>query len=274
MAPSKKKKKAASNPARGFATTSTASKPKHDDSNGPEIKAESVVGNQHVDDQGSGSIISVHNVTESVPEKALHELSPEELEIQLETSNLQMLVESYGEKSKKDTARQTSRLQTERRLLRSQADRLSVHQWLPTEILQIIGALLEPQIPSKESFRAIPELSSVASNLSEDDLLNKLWTLKRLLPQLGFSEVNTRSALRHLLIKRKCFEAQTSVTNKDSVWGLDECLDWLALTCEAEDLPSFDFHDERSGRAFEYQRSGALAEAGKWNGMNICYSVW
>ena len=78
-----------------------------------------------------------------------------------------------------------------------------------------------------------------AQNVTKDDLVAKMWTLKCLLPQLGFSEEQTRLALVQLLKNRRGGTSQTFPFTKDSIWGLDECLDWLALTYGAEDLPPY-----------------------------------
>ena len=125
MAPNKKKKKPASNPARGFATTSTASKTKEQDVD--EVEQEDGWGASGqsaklVSEEGS---VLTNGGPTIKPEKALQDLSPEELELQLENSSLQILVDTYRKKTEKDAFRQASRLQTERRVLRSQAEHLS-----------------------------------------------------------------------------------------------------------------------------------------------------
>ena len=132
----KKKKKAPANPARGFATTSIQSKSRTDqtpvdsaDVSGvatPSTKPETPTAPGESDTKGS-----------EVPskERELHELSPGELESQLETAELQQVVEKHAAKVRKETSRQVSRLQTEKRLLRGNADFLSLRGWLPDELM-------------------------------------------------------------------------------------------------------------------------------------------
>ena len=79
MAPDRKKKKPASNPARGFATTSTASKSKIE-----EVSAESAeIANQAQKQptESEGQTRQGYAPSDQVPaEKQISEFSPEELE--------------------------------------------------------------------------------------------------------------------------------------------------------------------------------------------------
>ena len=260
MAPNKKKKKPASNPARGFATTSTASKPKHDEAKelegGVELGNSSILASSATAEEPSQTKCTSRGESE----KELNELTPEELESRLEDSGLQILVESYGEKTKKNVSRQLSRLQTEKRLLRSQAEHLSIRQWLPPEIMQIITDLQQAQVNSKGDLQANSNSIRSTFHFSEDDLLIKLWTLKRLLPPLGFSQQRTDLALRHLLTLMDNPGAQSISSGKESTWGLDECLTWLALDCEQADLPRFDDRDGRSNGFVDQKHSGSMTD--------------
>lgn len=261
MAPSKKKRKPASNPARGFATTSTVSKAKVNDvvENDEETETEEL-------EQGAANVL-IHQVGDNV-EKALHELSPEELEKQLEESTLQVFAETYGNKIKKEASRQTTKLQTERRLLRTQAEPLDTRQWLPPETTQLVLNLLEPldakQSKSDESDNS-PDSKQGVAYLSDDDLLIKLWTLRRLLPQLGFSLAVTHLALRHLLGKMNNLDPKSLPAAKDSVWGLEECFSWLALVFKPEDLPTLEAKDAQKlpGKSRNFKGATVVAEAGK-----------
>ena len=255
MAPSKKKKKPASNPARGFATTSTASKPKYD-------RTEELDSNVQIDESGTPAVLSTAvsstrpgQSSSREPEKALCELTPEELESQLEESTLQLLVENQGEKTKKDVSRHVARLQTEKRLLRSQAEYLHIRQWLPPEIMQIITSLLQAQEDGNSHLPSKTDTSKAAPQLSEDELLIKLWALKRLLPLLGFSEQRTDLAIRHVLTLMKTSGPQNLSSGKDTVWGLDECLAWLALNSGPTDLSLFDSRERQSHCSADTKRS-------------------
>ncbi len=266
MAPNKKTKKLASNPARGFATTSTVSKAKlnHVVENDEEPKAED---SGLTKPEQKPAKVSGHELGNNV-EKALHELSPEELEKQLEESTLQLFVETYGNKVKKETSRQLCKMQTERRLLRAHAEPLPTHQWLPPEIVQLIINLLDSsntkQSRSDESDSALDPKQGVA-NFSDDDLLVKLWTLRQLLPQLSFSLSVTILALRHLLGKLNYLDPKCLSPAKDSVWGLEECLSWLALVVKPEELPRLEPQDAQKlpGRGRKFKGASIVAEAGK-----------
>lgn len=265
MAPNRKRKKPPPNPARGFATTSTASKPKSQDVHDSEHLALSKQNDEAADALLEDGGVRLRRGPVNEPEKELQDLTPEELEIQLEESSLQILLESYGEKSKKDISRQVTRLQTERRLLRSQAEHLKIRQWLPPEIMQLITDLLEAQMNDINSSNFDIAVSKVGSHVStEDDLLVKIWTLKRLLPQLGFSADMTGLALRNLLTKQRDSESQILPPSKDSIWGLDECLGWLGSAAAANDLPSFESRDElRQYASSDIRRSEGFEQAGE-----------
>lgn len=244
MAPNgKKKKKPASNPARGFATTSTASKVKAN--NVAEITDEPNVKEQALNDETAKGPASVlcHDETGKNGEKALHELSPEELEKQLEESTLQVFVETHGSKTKKEVSRQVAKMQTERRILRAQAAPLSTRQWLPPDILQLILDLLSLRETKSDELCNGSNIVQGSADMTDDDLLVKLWTLRQLLPQLGFSLTTTDLALQHLLEMMKLIEPRNFFVTKDTVWGFEECLSWLALVAEPDDLPRFDHQD-------------------------------
>ena len=254
MAPTKKKKKPVSNPARGFATTSTASKSKYDEAKELEGGVRLEVSNVHAVSTEDGS--RKEDSSNREPEKALDELTSEELESQLEGYSLQILVENHGEKTKRSVSRQASRLLTEKRLLRSQAEYLGIRQWLPPEIIQLITDLLHGHEDSKIYSQATFDTNKLFPELAEDDLLIKLWTLKKLLPQLGFSGQRTELALRHLLIAIKESGPQSLFSGKESAWGLDECLTWLALDSEPADLPRFDPSERQSHCSVDQRRPG------------------
>ena len=255
MAPNKKKKKPASNPARGFATTSTASKPKHEEAEDLGSNVQLDVSDAHALSTTATNRIQTEDSSSKEPEKALGELTPEELESQLEDSGLQILVESHGEKTKKAVSRQVSKLRTERRLLRSQAEQLRIRQWLPPEIMHIITDLLQTQEDGIGHLQVSPDSHKAAPDIPEDDLLIKLWTLRRLLPLLGFAKERADLALRHLLTTIKRSGSLSLSVGKESVWGLDECLAWLALTSEPADLPRFDGSEKQPHFLSDNQRS-------------------
>ncbi|KAL2872276.1 putative ATP dependent RNA helicase [Aspergillus lucknowensis] len=226
---SKKKKKPASNPARGFATVSVPSKVKPAESSGPASTVD------------SKSVSESERPTPAEPERpvqqsneapSLQNYSPEELERHLEEAELQILVEKYAAKCKGDAGRQAGKLETERRVLRQQAVPVNLLEWLPSDVVTSILRLAEaeeqglsPQ-PVRDAKRAV----------SEEDLCMKLWILKDTLLKLGFPVNRVEEALRHVLVY---YAGNFSASSRDVVCNLDEALDWLALHCDPEELPSY-----------------------------------
>jgi len=237
MAPNRKKKKPAGNPARGFATTSIVSKSKVDDT----LASDDVI------EMETAVVAQTPLVTAKVAtsgqrvEKELHELTPDELELRLEESELQLLVEKYAEKSSKDSSRQVSRLLTERRLLRMQALPLHTSRWLPEELLQLIYDYIAKDTTSSPF---PPELANAQkrNGTSTDDLSIRLWTLKRTLLHLGFLPNRVDEAIAHLIHAEQTIERVNMLAGKEGIWGLEECMDWLALTCARDELPDYDTH--------------------------------
>src|ERR1700753_2238578 len=122
----KKKKKPAANPTRGFATTSIASKPRVEPNATSDIENDDALStNQHPTNSAQPDQSSVQQPgTSGNQEKQLHELTPEELEEQLEKNDLQLFIETHGLKVAKNSQRQISKIQTEWRVLRSQSQSL------------------------------------------------------------------------------------------------------------------------------------------------------
>jgi len=242
MAPNRKKKKPAGNPARGFATTSTVSKskvadtPAIDDIAEPEI--ENIV--------QASSIVTKEATNDQRVEKELHELTPDQLEFQLEESELQLLVEKHAEKSRKESSRQVSRLQTERRLLRMQALPLYTSRWLPEELLQLIYDYTAREAASSPLPTELVKAQK-KNGVTMDDISIRLWTLKRTLIDLGFLQNRVDEAIAHLIQTEQTMDVMAS---KEGIWGLDECLDWLALTCTREEMPDYDTHQTEAIEKF------------------------
>lgn len=230
----KKKTKPAANPARGYATTSTISKarvePTESDSaaskQNPEASKSTVPDTQTPDDAGK---------TPNAAEQRKKDLTPEELEAQLEADELQLWVDKHAQKTKRDAQRQKQRLETDRRVLRGSAESLNAKKWLPTELMDQILHLIQ----AESRYAASSTSSEVASGgkmLSEEDLTIRLWTLQLTLRAAGFPEEKVQGALQFVL------DMSTTVAGpvKDSIWGLDEAFDWLARECEVEELPEYD----------------------------------
>lgn len=238
MAPNKKKKKPASNPARGFATVSTPSKPKSITVTPAEPQEQTATLNSN-DLRNGGN----QNAQKALPSQKVadpsdtHNLSPEELEHHLQEAELQRLVER-GSKSKKDAIRQETRLMTERRVLRSQASFLPVSVWLPADLVEEIfnAALRADRNMESGSKREIDAVSKPA--LSEEDVILRLWTLQQTLLKLGFKELKVDEALKYVYSN---FSTDSpSAGPKDSFWRLEEAIEWLAMHCETSELPAYE----------------------------------
>ena len=151
-----KKKKPAGNPARGFATTSVASKPKPEKT-AADVPAKQVV--QAPDKESATAPEPTHAPTTSqTAEAPKPEVAPtpEELEAQLERDELQLLVEKHAPKVRRESSRYVSKFQTDRRLLRSQSHAMTVHDWLPSEILDSIILLAQAESNDSNSRDSSP----------------------------------------------------------------------------------------------------------------------
>lgn len=237
MAGAKKKKKPAANPARGFATTSIASKPR------PEVAEDARPAKPNGDapptnDAANAPPSTAATATGDDAQKQPHEtpLSAEEFERQLEESELQLLVEKHAQKAKRDAQRQRSRLETDRRLLRNQADTVNIPRWLPQELLDHILDLIKAE--TRFAASSISSENAGSGRMpSEEDMIVRLWTLRQALEAAGFPGARVEAALQYTL------DIAPNVPNavKDSIWGLEEALDWLARECSLEELPPYEF---------------------------------
>ena len=233
MAPKKKNKKATSNPARGFATTSVASKAKLQAEEAAESPVSTAMPGVLEEDQSL-----MQDGTCASEEKDLKDLTPEQLENQLEESDLQIFLDKHSIKLKKDVARQMAKLQTEKRVLRPQAESLKIRPWLPFEMMETVMQTLADDKCLSHSTRSSPN-GYVYDGLSEDDFCIKIWTLRQVLVRLGFPFNLCQEALQDLLAMVQTSRAHEPLTGKDNVWGLDYCLDWLALKCDSDKAPSY-----------------------------------
>jgi ATP-dependent RNA helicase DHX29 len=217
-----KKKKPTGNPARGFATTSIASKPK------PEKSTPDATAKENVPPPSKEHVPETQSAPEAAPKAEVLKQevvqTPEELEAQLERDELQLLVEKHAPKVRRESHRNVSKFQTDRRVLRGQSHAMTVHDWLPNEILDSIIALAQAE-SNDSNRRQGPQ--SLLKVLSEEDAMSKLWTLDLTLRELGFSSDHTQPVLKWL-----CANA-AAVDSSASIWGLQEALEWLALDhCE------------------------------------------
>ncbi|KAJ5802296.1 uncharacterized protein N7503_004746 [Penicillium pulvis] len=230
----KKKKKPASNPARGFATVSVPSKPKPEVVDTPSATATESKPTPQNESQPASQQDRPVDAGAPQTDPSLQNYTPEELEKHLEEAELQILVEKNAAKCRSDAARQATKMDTERRVFRQQSVTLGLLEWLPAEVQDRI---LELAGSEDHDY-----LASNGRNVngkqegSEEELLIKLWTLQETLLKLGFTEDGVEGALKHILLYFK--EAPTSAS-RDVVWNLDEALEWLAKHSAKKDLPSY-----------------------------------
>ncbi|KAM7187023.1 ATP-dependent RNA helicase DHX29 [Rhypophila sp. PSN 637] len=234
MAGKKKTKRPAANPARGFATTSIASsKPRAD----PSEATDDTPAASKPDDSSAPPSKDAPPAATNSKEKIAQEykaLSPEEFERQLEESALQLLVEKYAQKVRRDVQRQKTRLETDRRLLRGQAESINAKKWLPQELMDHVLDLIK----AEGRFAASSVTSEGASSRlpPEEDLIIKLWTLQETLESSDFPQDKIQPALQYVLdIAPNIPQSVKS----ESVWGLEEVLDWLARECSRDELPNY-----------------------------------
>ncbi|KAK6365226.1 hypothetical protein LTS17_011459 [Exophiala oligosperma] len=229
MAPNKKKKKAVANSARGFATTSVPSKAKPTDAPNENISEPSTgAGPQGAQALQNGDDSAMGPLPET--SERIEDMTPEQLEAHLENSELEALVEKHSTRCLLDASRQSTRLETERRQLRSQALKLSTHPWLSQETIDELFAMNTPWTATTNGMDHAP----LPSNNEEKTLLD-LWTLERVLQALKLPRVS--EAVTH--IAGLALSGQVS-TSSDSLTGLPEALQWYATAEDAADLSGYE----------------------------------
>ncbi|RYP38167.1 hypothetical protein DL768_010813 [Monosporascus sp. mg162] len=239
----KKKTKPAANPARGFATTSIASKPRAENTESASANNSEVTAVVPGDKPGVPTTSSSQDA-KAQPEGARkasqqkEELTPEEFERQLLESELQLLVEKHAQKVKRDAQRQNSRLDTDRRLLRGQAESVNTRKWLPQELMDHILDLIQAEGRFSTS-SLLPEGTTAGKALPEEDLIIKLWTLEQTLKGVSFPEERIKGVLQYVLE----VASKIPVATKDSIWGLEEALDWLARECTRDEFRDYDYRE-------------------------------
>ncbi|KAK5138012.1 hypothetical protein LTR08_005809 [Meristemomyces frigidus] len=239
MAGGSKKKKAAKStgPARGYATTSLPKATKPDLEQVKDAGSTGVSGvatPESVADAVSAEATTAAGATGGAAQRELHELSPEELEAQLEASELQQFVEQYAAKVRKESTRQVSRLETDKRVLRGQAEHLSVKDWLPEELMQRV---LDFALSELDSEQVVGKQQGLPVG---DDLLSKVWTLRNCLLDLDIPPHRVSEALGWVVSRPPI---QDNIT---LVWGLSDVLEWLCVHCAPGELEDFDYLKPRA----------------------------
>ena len=162
-------------------------------------------------------------------------MTPEEFEMHFEEAELQIIVEKFAQKTRRDANRQRSRLETDRRLLRSQADSVNSVKWLPPEIMDNVLDLIKAE--SRFAPSAVSSENVASGKMpAEEDMITRLWTLQQVLAAVRFPEDRIKTAVQHILD----IAPSVVLPLRDSIWGLEEALDWLARECALEDLPPYE----------------------------------
>ncbi|EQL02767.1 DEAD-like helicase [Ophiocordyceps sinensis CO18] len=145
----------------------------------------------------------------------------------------------HTQKAKRDAQRQRSRLETDRRLLRSQADTVNIPKWLPPDLLNHILDLVYAETRFSAS-NVSSENAGSGRMPSEEETVVRLWTLRQTLEAATFPEPRVEAALQHIID----IAPHVSNATKDSIWGLEEALDCLPRQCSPDELPPYELRDK------------------------------
>ena len=140
---------------------------------------------------------------------------------------MQQFVEQYAGKVKKESSRNVTRLQTDKRILRGQADYLPASSWLPDELMQ--------QILEYASTSAT-ELYGAAKRVlpKGDELLSRVWQLRMILAGIDVPSERVNEVIVYLL-------ANPPAEDLSGSWGLNEALEWLSWNCTESELREYDY---------------------------------
>lgn len=248
MAPKKRSKKPVK-PVRGFMTTSVPSKSHGAAAANPPSQPAAPTTNQPPVEDNQAPVHQQRTVEEvhlGIDSLGPASMSPEEYEKHLYDSELQAWVDNFGSDCQRESSRQISRLEGERRMVTLRPTPfLNAIDWLPSdlvdEILEVEKRRLQLIVDQNLSGFSERDLKPKA----EEGLCMKLWTLRSTLLGLGFKEAIIEEALRACLSL-----TSPSSVSRESIWGLDQIMDWLALYCPSEDLPSY---GRKKGIPFQQQ---------------------
>lgn len=258
MAPKKKKK--AANPARGFATTSVASKNKTQSTEDTPQDASIPDTPKHQPESShaekSTAVEAQHTHTD---QKDLLELSPEELERRLEDADLQNFLDRNSAKTHKESSRHANKLQTDCRLLRGHAQNLQSSYLLPQNSVARLVRLAAEDIEKGRSDAATGTLQTLPKG---DDLVARLWKLQQMLDALGFPPQHIEGAFKHVL------RFPPSDDEDSQIWALEKCIDWLGVNMPEIELPVF---DTNTGKVLKLKAEGG--HAGKFISHSLVRSI-
>jgi len=222
----KKKRKVVANPARGFATTSIISKARVQDD-----QSNSAEDNNLTTPETFTPTPTVEEESHSSKDRAidLKDLTPEELELELEKGELQQIVDKYATKVHRDVARQVAQLETDRRISRTHADNLSTRIWFDDETNSTLLDLIKRNASTDINYNTSP-----TNSVNEEILLVRIWTLRLILDALGILARLVEHAIQHVL------DLATIAENSDVQWGVTEALECIALCYNDDEIQEYD----------------------------------
>lgn len=258
MAPRKRSKKPVK-PVRGFMTVSVPSKSQGPAAASSATQSAATTGDRSSVNDGQAAAHQQETndeVTKEIDNLGQEAMSPEEYEKHLLDSELQTWVDNFRSDCQRESARQVTRLEGEKRMVTSRPTPfLNVVDWLPPDL---VDEILEAE---KRRLQLIVDqnLSGLSERdlkpKAEEDLCMKLWTLRSTLLGLGFKEAIVDEALSACLGL-----TPPSSVPKDSIWGLDQAIEWLALYCAPEDLPPY---GRKKGVPFQVHHAEETLTEGK-----------
>ncbi|KAL9618189.1 MAG: hypothetical protein Q9160_007085 [Pyrenula sp. 1 TL-2023] len=250
MAGTKKKRKPPQNPSRGFQTSSLPSKAK---------TAATEQRDEQLDALPSGDVVleakgqPVSNSTKASQSESrevqnhtvTQHMSPEQLEEHLEQSELQAALAAHGQRIKLEASKAAARLQTERRVLRSQASVLDTGKWLAPELkLHVMNLARHEDFARSTGHPKVIE-KALEHLSAEMAMCMRLWRLRRTLTQLKLPYAP--AALQNAL-SFNCADNESKISSKETLWGLDEALAYMALHSEDSAMPPYDTTPTADGK--------------------------
>ena len=222
MAP-KKKKKAATNPARGFATTSIPAKTRMVDSDAESTTKSTSVATPGTSTPERQAEDGVTGREQEHDDPSVQNMTPAELERHLEDAELQDLLDRNGPRCRTECRRQLIRLENDRRQSRTYTHALHPRDWLDDDLVARSLAHFD-QAPDTASRTPLE-----AAN--DEKLVLELWVLYRVIAALQFPDVD--GAMRHVI--------NLSITggikpSSSMTYGLQEAFEWFALHYNESDL--------------------------------------
>jgi len=234
MAPAKKKKKPAANPARGFATVSQPSKSKAlgaSERSTPDNTVPTQATSPKRDHVPGDAPKLGGSPTTSATD--IKEMSANELEAYLEEAELQALLDGQGSRCKSEATRQVAKLESERRQGRAQAHKMATYSWLADETVDEVIDLYNAEV-NLTGKQPRPSVQGMIEDQGDQLLLN-LWTLEQVLTTLRFP--CTADALHHVAKQSMLGD----VTDEhDSIFGLEAALQWYAVNISESELPNYE----------------------------------